>query len=364
MHVRAAAGRAREAEAERRGQRTVRGRDALCVQHRLVGTAVDAVGEAEEAVRGDLELVGDRCRCGAGGGALVRDLEAIRQDAVGVRDRVVVCERLHLVRARVAEIVGVGKIDHVAGLAGGLHGKVRVPAAAAVLGVVERGRVVVRVEAIQLRPGDVAGATQADAVRLVAGSRGRVVARVQEVAVLVDAKAEVRAGQAVVAAPRGIRVARVAGVVVGVRAGVAQAAAVGTDVVRRVGAVHQEERETVRAIAARAARVTGVRNRPERHLQASVVREGEVRDDRPGLVVAVRSTVGHAQGAIAGRIRQVADHGPAAVVRQPDAARHGTRPVRAVGRGREARAAGRGPAVGHGAGVEVFLDDDLTLARR
>src|SRR4029077_10672617 len=78
-------------EQEIRRQRAVGGGDALSADHRLISAAVIAVGEAQQALLGDDELIEDRRRGSAVHCTLLGDLLCVRQLHVGARyGRVVV----------------------------------------------------------------------------------------------------------------------------------------------------------------------------------------------------------------------------------------------------------------------------------
>src|SRR5207302_9726265 len=85
VDVGAATGGAGETEQEIRGQRTVRCRDALPRNDRLIGATAEAVGETQQTVLGDLQLIEDRRRRTAGRGGFVGDLGARGEDIVSVR---------------------------------------------------------------------------------------------------------------------------------------------------------------------------------------------------------------------------------------------------------------------------------------
>ena len=95
--VGAAAGGTGKAEAHRGWQRILRHTacilegDVLAGDHRAVRAAVIAIGEAQQAVGGDLQVVGDGHRLTAGGGGLVGD----RVEELGIDGVEIALVRLH-----------------------------------------------------------------------------------------------------------------------------------------------------------------------------------------------------------------------------------------------------------------------------
>src|SRR5205823_707875 len=120
VDVGAATGGAGETEQEIRGQRAVRGRDALPRDDRLIGAAVEAVGETQQTVLGDLQLIEDRRRRTAGRGGFVGDLGARGELDVSVRDRRVVVQR-YGVTGDLDRFAVVCRVPHHAILTRGLH---------------------------------------------------------------------------------------------------------------------------------------------------------------------------------------------------------------------------------------------------
>src|SRR6185369_1626348 len=89
VNVGASAGGAGETEFETAGQRSIRRLDVLLGDDGLIGAAVIAVREAQQAVLRDLQFVGDHVRVVARYGAFV-GYRGARQDFVGTGNRRVV----------------------------------------------------------------------------------------------------------------------------------------------------------------------------------------------------------------------------------------------------------------------------------
>ena len=120
VDVGVATGGAGETEQEIRGQRAVRCRDALPRDDRLIGTTVEAVGETQQTVLGDLQLIEDRRRRTAGRGGFVGDLGARGEDNVSVRNRCVVVQR-YGVAGDLDRFAVVCRVPHHTGRASGAH---------------------------------------------------------------------------------------------------------------------------------------------------------------------------------------------------------------------------------------------------
>ncbi len=133
MNVGAAAGRAGETEAETCGQRAVGRGDRLLRDHALIGGAVEAVREAQQAVLSDFQVVEDRRAVAARHRALVGDLHHRRvEHRIGGWNGGIVqnlCRIHRVVDRRRTDIRGSGRVRvvvQVSRLTGVLYSKPRI----------------------------------------------------------------------------------------------------------------------------------------------------------------------------------------------------------------------------------------------
>src|SRR5262249_10228001 len=149
-------------------QRSVRRRDALVADHGLVSAAVVTVGEAQQPVLGDAELVEDRYRGTAVHGGFTRGLLRVGELDVSVRDRGVVGPR-HPFAARIGRRSPGRGIPQEAAATSSLYGS-------PLLHGGESAGVERRVVGIQPVPGNISRTAQADAIRPVTVAERRIVA--------------------------------------------------------------------------------------------------------------------------------------------------------------------------------------------